>query len=144
MYREIKTAKFNAGKYVIIDPCYVLHDEWSELCGLFFADKEYDCNEGEFILKDGRRFFIGSTAYGDGYYPDNKGNYYGVDAGCIGIININDIDESNSMNDINLGTIHTFETDFEVSIDNGIFKFDDIIINTREFDDEEFDEEDEY
>lgn len=51
------------GKYYIGDICYVMRDEWSEVCSLMFNGDVYD---GEFNLADGRRFASMSTMFGDG------------------------------------------------------------------------------
>ena len=141
-----------AGQYWIGDPCYVLHAEWSEICNdFFFATRnDHGCNEGEFTMKNGGRIFIGNTAYGDGYYHDNFNNGYGVDAGCIGIVPFDIIDQTDKLNDIRLGTVVNFDEDFEVSVDKGIFQFGNIVIDTAgeddweepEFDDEEWGEMD--
>ena len=135
------TVTFPAGTYVIIDPCYVLHKEWSEICNdFFFVDKTNpdSCAQGEYTLKDGRRIFVGNTAFGDGNYSDNIGNSYSVDAGCLGIILLSDIDQTDRLNDIRGGNVHSFDKPFIVSVLEGVFSFGDIIINTR--DDEEDDE----
>ena len=76
-----------AGKYYVGDLCYVMHDEWDEACSLFFQGrKDNGCNEGEFNLRDGRRFVSYSTKWGDGTYKDQFGKQYGVDAGIIGLL----------------------------------------------------------
>lgn len=132
-----------AGQYWIGDPCYVLHGEWSEICNdFFFANRtDHGCSEGEFTMKNGGKIFIGNTAYGDGYYADNFGNHYGVDAGCIGIIPLECIDQTDKQNDIRLGTVHFFSEDFEVSCDGGVFKFDMFLIDTADSEEEEEEEE---
>ena len=56
---------------------------------------------------------MGSTAYGDGLYPDSDGNDYGVDSGSIGIVKLSSIDQTNKQNSIWDGHIHVFESDFE-------------------------------
>jgi hypothetical protein len=78
-----------AGTYYVGDLCYVLHDEWDEVCELIIKDNV--CLDGEFTLRDGRRFAIYGTAYGDGNYFDQNGKSYDVDAGSIGCILMNDI-----------------------------------------------------
>lgn len=147
------TATFPAGEYVIIDPCYVLHDAWSELCNdFFFANRtDHGCNQGEFTLKDGRRIFVGNTAYGDGLYAllDNNRNVVatiGVDAGCVGLIRLSDIDLTNQQNFIDPGFVVTFDTEFEVSVESGYFTFGNYTLNTRELEEEEeeFDDHDYY
>ena len=40
---------FPAGKYYVGDLCYVMHDEWDEVCGLFFKGRDdHGCNQGVF------------------------------------------------------------------------------------------------
>lgn len=141
------TTTFPAGEYVIIDPCYVLHDEWKEICNdFFFADRtDGGYNEGEFTLTDGRRLFIGNTKRGDGMYSirDSKGSesaVIGVDAGCIGLIDVTHVDQSNYKNNINLGYIVEFKSEFTVTVKDGYFEIDEYYIDT----DEEIDEDDDY
>ena len=105
-----------AGNYYIGDLCYVLHDEWNEVCELIFNTPDpMGILDGEFNLKDGRRFAIYSTAYGDGYYETNCGANLGVDAGSIGCILVDDIDVMNNQNNISLGNIVEFKENFETS-----------------------------
>ena len=124
------TAQFPAGQYYIGDLCYVMHAEWSEVCDImFFAATGNDLIEGDLSLADGRRFFLASTAYGDGTYNDNKGNYYPVDAGSIGIIAVKDIAAADLEN-IHLGVVHTFTEDFGVYAFAGVFRFGNVAIDT--------------
>ena len=105
-----------AGKYYVGDLCYVMHDEWDECCGLFFRGRtDHGCNEGEFNLKDGRRFVSYNTRYGDGSYTDQNGNEYGVDAGLIGCIKLDDIDLTNESNFTHGGQIIEFKHPFNCS-----------------------------
>lgn len=114
-----------AGKYYVGDLCYVMHEEWDEVCGLFFKDRDdHGCNEGEFNLKDGRRFASFNTKYGDGAYYDQFGDEYGVDAGLIGCIALNDIDLTNDDNFIRGGQIIEFVSDFSVSGSQGLSRKD--------------------
>ena len=107
----------SAGKYYIGDLCYVMHDEWDEACSLFFAGRtDHGCNEGEFNLRDGRRFVSYNTKWGDGCYQDQFGNEYGVDAGLIGCIKVEDIrDEISEKEMMRLGNIVTFDRPFHCS-----------------------------
>jgi hypothetical protein len=78
-----------AGSYYIGDLCYVLDDDWDEACSMFFAGRsDHGVNQGGFTLRDGRNFVCFNTAWGDGGYEDNYGRMYGVDAGCIGAIQV--------------------------------------------------------
>lgn len=131
-----------AGKYYVGDLCYVMHDEWDEVCGLFFRGRtDHGCNEGEFNLKDGRRFVSINTRWGDGTYSDQNGRKYGVDAGLIGCIRLEDIDMSNSNNFTRGGQIIDFPKDFECTYEltNGTIVIGYIRIET----DPEFDYEEE-
>lgn len=126
-----------AGTYYIGDLCYCLHEEWSEVCDLLFDDQDGGgVNEGTFNLKDGRAFALFSTAYGDGTYPDNKGNMYGVDAGSIGCIKVEDIDLSVMDNSLNGGHVFSFDNDFEVYSDGRVLTFGNIHIDTDPYADD--------
>lgn len=137
-----------AGKYYIGDLCYVMRDEWTEMCDLFFQGRgDHGCNEGEFNLKDGRRFANFNTAYGDGTYFDQSGREYGVDAGCIGCVRIEDIHQSNPANSIansiELGHVIEFEHPFTCYADDrGLLVFGDVQIDTDPpYEDEDEDDE---
>ena len=100
------------GIYYIGDLCYVLNsrswDETFELCFPNYPDKRNEqiafqaCttgHEGEMQLKDGRKFAIFSTAYGDGIYDAvdmfsglKEEHDIGVDSGSIGCIKVEDVD----------------------------------------------------
>ena len=128
-----------AGRYYIGDLCYVMHPEWKEVCDLFFpADAPPRGVEGEFSLKDGRRFASFSTAYGDGTYRSNIGTDHSVDAGIIGCIRVEDI-RDDAYDDIErLGAIVEFDQPFEVDSDAGLLKFGHVQIETNN--DYEFEE----
>jgi hypothetical protein len=106
-----------AGEYYVGDLCYVFDDtEWGEICSIMFnTTHPSGVRDGEFEMKDGRRFATYSTKHGDGCYKDQHGNRYSVDAGLIGCIKLADI-KVEKYNDISeLGAIHTFERDFTTS-----------------------------
>ena len=126
------------GQYYIGDLCYVLHDEWKEVCDLLFGDRDdYGCNQGEFNLADGRRFTIFNTAYGDGLFDSNGFGVYGVDAGSIGCILLKDIDLKNARNNPELGNIVIFDTDFTTSTDGATLTFGHVQIYTGDMEEEE-------
>jgi len=124
-----------AGTYYVGDLCYVLHDEWDEVCELIIKDGV--CLDGEFTLKDGRRFAIYSTANGDGTYLDQSGNEYGVDAGSIGCILLSDINLESEGNFLTGGNIVPFENDFHTDEEDGRIMFGSLIIDTDPVYDEE-------
>ena len=101
-----------AGKYYVGDLCYVLDDdEWDEVCSIIIQGNKVI--DGEFELKDGRKFAIYSTAYGDGLYNDYYANEYSVDSGSIGCIKVEDIKNVKDKIDIELlGATVDFEIDF--------------------------------
>jgi hypothetical protein len=132
-----------AGKYYVGDLCYVMHEEWDEVCGLFFKGRtDHGCNQGEFMLKDGRRFACYNTRWGDGSYFDEARNRYPVDAGCIGCILVSDISPSDN-NDVKNGAVHDMERDFNSSTEEGVLTFGHVVINT-DYDDGYDLEEEEY
>jgi hypothetical protein len=104
-----------AGKYWVGDLCYVMREEWDEVCGLFFEGRDdHGCNEGIFALKDGRKFVSFNTKWGDGGYYDQSGNEYGVDAGLIGCILVSDLININE-DHRHGGHIHEFSSPFVCS-----------------------------
>jgi len=129
-----------AGRYYVGDLCYVMHPEWDEFCELTIRGEQ--CLDGEFVLKDGRRFATFGTAYGDGTYRSNIGTEHSVDAGLIGCIRVEDIrdDEYNDLED--LGAIVEFDQPFEVSEDQGLIVFGHVQIETAggyDYDEDELD-----
>lgn len=103
-----------AGKYYVGDLCYVMdYDEWDVFCSITIKGNQ--CLEGEFQMPDGRKFATYGTKWGDGEYRDQYGNRYGVDAGLIGCILIEDIRAEKYDNIEKLGAIHEFKTDFVTS-----------------------------
>lgn len=135
-----------AGTYYIGDLCYVMHDEWNEVCDLFFAGRnDQGCNDGEFTLADGRKFASYGTLYGDGTYDSNIGTRHSVDAGLIGCILVDDI-RDDSYDDIeSLGAIVTFDQDFTTGSTDGVIRFGHVKIDTGDDDyDDYYEEEEEY
>ena len=94
-------------RYYVGDLCYVMHDEWNEVCNMASFDNEDDA---EYQLEDGRKFFLYSTAYGDGQYNDTEGLPYSVDSGTLGAIRVDDIrdPEFTRVVEEGLGHIHEF------------------------------------
>lgn len=129
-----------SGNYYVGDLCYVLNEEWDEVCDLLFAGRtDGGCNEGEFNLKDGRRFAIFNTAYGDGTYKDQLGRKYNVDAGSIGCILMDDIDLLDDRNFISGGQTVVMPSQFNVYSEDGVLCFGSIEIDTDPEYDEEYD-----
>lgn len=125
------------GKYWIGDLCYVMHDVWDEFCNKTIVNNTCIYGEmevaGKFIAQYG-------TMYGDGCYHDEDGHEYGVDAGLIGCIRVEDITDPGAH--IGLGRIVEFKHVFRTgSTENGVIYFGNVRINTGNSDssDWEFD-----
>ena len=139
----------SAGEYFIGDLCYVMSDEeWLEVCDLTIQGSRVI--DGEFQLKDGRRFAMYGTAYGDGTYHDHYGFSYSVDSGSIGCIRTADIKANKypSLGDtqdlLDLGAVQSFDTDFVTGGGRGepgwegLIQFGHIVIETDPTEEEEY------
>lgn len=112
-----------AGEYWIGDLCYVLDDDWDEVCSL------YESGAGQYTMSDGRRFAMYGTFYGDGVYEDESKNTYSVDSGTLGCIKVSHIDGPSR-----LGNVVKFAEPFETcELSDGVLKFGHIYINTKDF-----------
>jgi hypothetical protein len=116
-----------SGRYYVGDLCYVLHDRWDEFCALTIVGSRV--LDGEFNLKDGTRFATFTTQWGDGTYRDQQGREYGVDAGLIGCIAVDDIDPAELVN-IKDGHVVEFVQDFGTFSAGGVISFGTISIDT--------------
>lgn len=125
-----------AGTYYVGDLCYVLHDEWDEVCQLTINGNR--AIGGEFNLKDGRRFAMYNTMYGDGTYTDQQGKEYWVDSGSIGCILMRDIDLAQLDNNVQGGALYDFDQDFYTGEQDGKIMFHKISIDTDDIVEEDF------
>lgn len=118
-----------AGTYYVGDLCYVLNSRWNEFCDVTISGSHVLSGEMEF--KDGTSFAAYSTKWGDGQYNDQDGHRYCVDAGLIGCISVEHIDEDlrDSKDDFG-GRIVTFDKDFETWEDDGLIRIGHIEIDT--------------
>lgn len=117
-----------AGKYYVGDLCYVLHDRWNDFCDTTISRDK--CLDGEMSLPDGTRFASYGTRWGDGVYADNYDNEYGVDAGLIGCIRVDDICESELKN-LKSGQVFDFTEPFSTGSTDGVIHFANIEIDTN-------------
>ncbi len=138
-------------KYFVGDLCYVLSDEWSDVCDLTL-DPLNDADDREFQFDDGREFLFLSTAYGDGTYFDQFGNQYPVDSGTIGAVKVEYLHPEVLAEALErgLGAVHEFGYELhelDCEYDNGTLRFDRVAIVTgyeeEEEEEEEYEEEDE-
>ena len=102
----------NPARYYVGDLCYVMHDEWNEVCNTVGFDNEDDA---EHELEDGRKFLFYTTAWGDGQYTDTEGRLYSVDSGSIGAIKVDDIRDPEFARIVEegLGHIHEFPAEID-------------------------------
>jgi hypothetical protein len=77
---------------------------------------------------------------GDGTYKDEQGHSYGVDAGLIGCIAVNDITPS-ELENLKDGRVIEFVQDFSTFSAGGVIRFGSVVIDTDYAD---VDEEEEY
>jgi len=103
-------------------------DRWDEVCQHLCSDD----GEGLFTLDGGLQFASFGTAHGDGFYEDNYGNGYGVDAGIIGCVLASAIKPK-----ARLGHVHDFPTWFDAFYQDGKIHFGHVVVDT----DPEYDEE---
>jgi hypothetical protein len=118
------------GAYILGDPCYVVPDaDWDALlqsCNYF--------NEPVGKVGDFKVLAFG-TKWGDGCYPDNKGNTYPVDAGLIGLV-----PAAYATLDWNDSTLVVFETETLCTDEDGVLKFGNYIVDTVLEEEEEVEE----
>lgn len=125
------------GKYWIGDLCYVMSDVWDEFCDKTIV--EHNCIDGEMIIA-GKLIAQYKTKYGDGLYRDENGNNYGVDAGLIGCIRVEDITDPKA--DLKLGRVVEFNRSFRTGSDeDGVIFFDDVRIATGDSAYDDYDDE---
>jgi len=136
----MKRIKLPAGKYFISDPCYVVPDEyWMDVLEESDYFPRSEGGEANFNYKSkNHKVWAGGTAWGDGCYRSNEYREYGVDSGCIGITEwsqeLEDLLASKYGRQVTNGSlcrIKEFKNPFTITIDNGRFRFDREIINTK-------------
>lgn len=131
-----------AGMYYIGDLCYVLDNkDWDEVCELTIDG--HKCLSGEFQFKDGRRFAMYNTKFGDGVYQDQFGNRYCVDSGSIGCILIGHTSKS-LLNIEQLGAVVEMKHDFDTCSSDGLIRICSTTIDTAgEWVEDEYDYDEE-
>jgi hypothetical protein len=122
------------GSYVIGDPCYAVPDkDWDALllsCNYFESPIGY--------VKDGMQKFpvlAFGTKWGDGSYHGTDGNVYGVDAGLIGLVPVELVEDLSDHEVVNFS-----KNTLCVDDGSGKLKFGHITIDTDPSDEEEEDE----
>ena len=138
-----ESVKLPPGEYIIGDPCYhVPDDQWDRVLdeSNFFEDQCW----ATFTTHDGRTGHViaFSTKYGDGVYSDQNGRQYGVDAGLIGIIAVDDLDPASI--DLELAHQVEFVQSFHCEAEGGRLMFGRVTIDTDGGDDEVVDDDDDW
>lgn len=118
--------------FYIGDICYVLADKLYHGVWGKNGYTDGECADPETGLK----FAVASTAYGDGEYEGSDGNYYGVDAGVIGIVPLELVEKKGGLK---LGSVHECAGSAEMSAEGGCFVFtlpngEEIVILTGDID----------
>jgi hypothetical protein len=136
------------------DPCYVIKDRatWADLCDKMWDGKIDRTRDGAVVTTDKGKFFICSTAYGDGCYPVNEGDSMvsevGVDAGLLSIIPLELLDEVEAGDNLySLG--YKTEVNGVVTAEGGNFDIGNLSVITDgtsddDDDDEEYLDDDDY
>jgi hypothetical protein len=117
-----------AGTYYIGDLCYILHNRWDEFCSITIDGNS--CKDGEFKFEDGVEFASYETAYGDGFYTDQYGHDFPVDAGLIGCIETKYI-HPEELKNLSMGAVIEFKESFPTFSSDGVIVFGDIVIDTN-------------
>jgi|688.fasta_scaffold143817_2 hypothetical protein len=120
MSKTVDTLTMPAGQYWVGDLCYVLRDQWQEVCEILAGGVN-----GVHTLEDGTQFACFSTAWGDGIYEDGSCNDYAVDAGIIGCVLAGKVNHGGAW-----GHVHTFRRPFPVGRTGGVIRFGRIAIDT--------------
>ncbi len=121
--------------FYVGDICYVLGDKLYH--GVWGANgySDGECTDPETGLK----FAVAGTAYGDGEYEGSDGKFYGVDAGVIGIVPLELVENERGLS---LGSVHECAGTAEMKAEDGCFVFTlpngkEIVILTGDMDEEE-------
>jgi|SRR5579864_7308883 len=118
-----------AGTYYVGDPCYCFNCTSWEAIG---AQNNGFKNNPMVATLNGHRLVALGTAYGDGRYTDQRGRTYPVDAGLIGAVPVDIIDDDSSYrHQPDCGHEITFPRDFPCYEEGGRIHIGDIIIDTN-------------
>lgn len=121
-----------AGKYWLGDPCYVIRsNDWIEFCNEFSSEEDKD---NSYIKLKDVNVLAFPTYHGDGCYSDQNGNQFSVDAGLIGLVPheyLENSSESDSTSYDHLGTVVEFAEDTLCFTVDGILTFGNYIIDTK-------------
>jgi len=138
-----------AGRYLVIDPCYVFGEPrelWEKICVALNENPDRDMRDPLIMTIGDNDIFIFSTAYGDGCYPVLQYGKIigecGVDAGLLSFVPEKIITNMNYKRE-NLGTWVTINKDSAIDWQSifGNVRVGDIYVDTNQEEDEYLDDE---
>ena len=111
------------GKYFIGDASLIFSNRsWDEVMA---AGKDF--RDGEPFEFGGFTMWVAYTANGDGEYEDQNGNKYPVDSAVLGAVPIELVEDPEHESS---GAILNAPSGLEVSAEDGVFRFNEIVIDT--------------
>lgn len=135
------------GTYYIGDLCYVVTQEWPELVSLYFQKQKENPNANLHNLTKAIPHTIVFNTGSDGnYWLKNKTNptqqiALSVDSGTIGLIDIKLLDKKVLEENLHLGHVKEFKSDFTVSFNDDKISIENLEIELdQEEDQEEYEE----
>lgn len=110
-----------SGKYFIGDISYIFNNRsWDEIVAVNnFNSAPFEVNAS--------LVWAAHTANGDGEYEDQNGNKYPVDSGVLGAVPIDLVENPERES---LGAVMNAPHGLEVSVEDGVFRFNEIVIDT--------------
>ena len=83
------------GLVMVTDPCYFIRDQdWQDLCADWFPDGHGRAETADacVVKYKGARILVGRTAYGDGEYRVEGAGTFGVDAGVMCVVQVDELE----------------------------------------------------
>jgi len=83
---------------MVTDPCYFIRGAlWDELCKIWYENevgKQLNLADVCVVRIKGATILISTTAHGDGTYSVTGNGSFGVDAGCMAVVQVGDLDKA--------------------------------------------------
>lgn len=153
---DLKNFKLRAGRYLVVDPCYVFGDDdalWSKICDAFYPNddnpKEW---KRELVMSvDNDKVYMFGTNSGDGVYPVYQDHSQigscGVDAGLLSFIPKEVVDEIDCSltrtGGGDLGTWVDIDDDYKVKYEDGDVSVANLFVDTS-FSNPDYNDDDGY
>ena len=130
-----------AGRYFLGDPCYAVPDAFWEHFG---ASNDW-WQKGPIAEYNGMKVLGFGTAFGDGEYLGTNGHHYPVDSGMIGLVPeklaLMALGKLGKESVDHLGSWIEFQMNTLCSVDDGVMTFGSVTINTKEQDEDYYDDD---